>query len=149
MDTVQGGICRTNQIYTTARQREFATHRRRQRQQQSVDGKKIPLQTIYFGGGTPSLAPVETLRLILDTIRAVDGPFSVQAGAEISIEMDPGTFTKEKLQAVKDMGFNRISMGVQVLLVCCYYLLLLSCCWFSSEMNLLARWVFISLHNTH
>jgi predicted adenine nucleotide alpha hydrolase (AANH) superfamily ATPase len=55
------------------------------------------------------LVPVETLAVILDAIRAVDGPFTVQADAEISIEMDPGTFSKDKLQAVKDMGFNRIS----------------------------------------
>ena len=121
----QGGFAAMNQNYTTALLKEFVHIARRQ---QSVDGKKIPLQTIYFGGGTPSLAPVETLRLILDTIRAVDGPFSVQADAEISIEMDPGTFSKDKLQSVKDMGFNRISMGVQVLscllllLVCCYCL---------------------------
>lgn len=117
MDSTQGGFLAMNQHYTTALLKEFSNIATRQ---QSVDGKKIPLQTIYFGGGTPSLAPVETLRLILDTIRAVDGPFSVQANAEISIEMDPGTFSKEKLQAVKDMGFNRISMGVQVLLVCCH-----------------------------
>jgi coproporphyrinogen III oxidase-like Fe-S oxidoreductase len=108
----QEGFAAMNQNYTTALLKEFANIARRQ---QSTGGKKIPLKTIYFGGGTPSLAPVETLRLILDTIRAVDGPFSLQADAEISIEMDPGTFSKEKLQAVKDMGFNRISMGVQVL----------------------------------
>jgi coproporphyrinogen III oxidase-like Fe-S oxidoreductase len=116
-DTAQGGFAAMNQHYTTALLKEIANIAT---QQQMGDGKKIPLQTIYFGGGTPSLAPVETLALILDAIRAVDGPFSVQADAEISIEMDPGTFSKEKLQSVKDMGFNRISMGVQVRLVCCY-----------------------------
>jgi coproporphyrinogen III oxidase-like Fe-S oxidoreductase len=131
----QGGFAAMNNNYTTALLKEFANIATRQ---QSVDGKKIPLQTIYFGGGTPSLAPVETLRLILDTIRAVDGPFSVQADAEISIEMDPGTFSKEKLQSVKDMGFNRISMGVQVLP--CLLLLLVCCYWSVSEMNPLAGW---------
>jgi coproporphyrinogen III oxidase-like Fe-S oxidoreductase len=124
-DTTQGGFAAMNHNYTTALLKEFANIARRQ---QSAGGTKIPLQTLYFGGGTPSLAPVETLRLILDTIRAVDGPFSVQPDAEISIEMDPGTFSKEKLQSVKDMGFNRISMGVQVRLVCCYLLLLCCCC---------------------
>jgi hypothetical protein len=113
----QGGFLAMNQHYTTALLKEISNIATRQ---QSTDGKKIPLQTIYFGGGTPSLAPAETLALILDAIRADDGPFFVQEDAEISIEMDPGTFSKVKLQAVKDMGFNRISMGVQVRLVCCY-----------------------------
>jgi hypothetical protein len=103
----QEGFAAMNQNYATALLKEFSNIAT---QQKRVNGKKIPLQTIYFGGGTPSLAPVETLRLILDTIRAVDGPFSVQADAEISIEM----------QSVKDVGFNRISMGVQVLFVCSY-----------------------------
>jgi len=76
--------------------------------------EKIPLRSIYFGGGTPSLAPIETLQLLLGAIRDTDGPFILQDDAEISIEMDPGTFSKEKLKAVMSMGFNRVSLGVQV-----------------------------------
>jgi oxygen-independent coproporphyrinogen-3 oxidase len=81
----------------------------------SRDGGKIPVRSVYFGGGTPSLAPIETLRRVLQAITATSGesPFVLADNAEISIEMDPGTFSKAKLQAVKDMGFNRISLGVQ------------------------------------
>lgn len=85
---------------------------------------KIPLQSIYFGGGTPSLAPIETIERILKCAIGENGPFVLVDGrnhgddkgsstAEISIEMDPGTFTTEKLQQLKDIGFNRISLGVQ------------------------------------
>jgi hypothetical protein len=114
-NAAQLGFAAMNQNYTTALLKEISYITTQQ--QQSPDKKKIPLQSIYFGGGTPSLAPVETLEQILDAIRAVDGPFLLQEDAEISIEMDPGTFSKEKLQSIKDMGFNRISLGVQVLLV--------------------------------
>jgi hypothetical protein len=47
--------------------------------QSTSDGKKIPLQTIYFGGGTPSLAPVETLRSF-SILSAVDGPLLLDIG---------------------------------------------------------------------
>ncbi|KAL3945353.1 MAG: hypothetical protein SGBAC_000558 [Bacillariaceae sp.] len=93
---------------------------------------KIPLQSIYFGGGTPSLAPVETISKILEAAIGENGPFYLvndddqttttttttedetsSNAAEVSIEMDPGTFTLEQLQMLKDLGFNRISLGVQ------------------------------------
>ncbi|KAL9182198.1 hypothetical protein ACHAXT_012850 [Thalassiosira profunda] len=74
----------------------------------------IPLRSIYFGGGTPSLAPLSTLRDILDNlIGSENAPFRLMDDAEISIEMDPGTFDFDYLFAVKEMGFNRISLGVQ------------------------------------
>ena len=71
----------------------------------------IPLRSIYLGGGTPSLAPEETLQAILSAVK--DSPFALEPNAEISIEMDPGTFTLSKLQSIKEMGFNRVSLGVQ------------------------------------
>jgi oxygen-independent coproporphyrinogen-3 oxidase len=82
--------------------------------QRSTAQKRIPLQSIYFGGGTPSLAPVETIASILESaIKAEDAPFYLTPCAEVSIEMDPGTFTLHKLQALKELGINRISLGVQ------------------------------------
>ena len=49
--------------------------------------QKIELRSVYFGGGTPSLAPVETIRAIMDVVR---DRFVVEENAEITIEMDPG-----------------------------------------------------------
>lgn len=71
---------------------------------------KSSISSIYFGGGTPSLAPTATLQAILEKIF---DHFDVAMDSEITIEMDPGTFDKEKIVALRDMGFNRISLGVQ------------------------------------
>ena len=68
------------------------------------------LDTVFFGGGTPSLLSISQLERILD---ALDRQFGIGAGAEISMEMDPGTFDREKLEGVCAAGVNRVSMGVQ------------------------------------
>jgi putative oxygen-independent coproporphyrinogen III oxidase len=74
----------------------------------------IPLQSIYFGGGTPSLAPLESIRRIMEGIcRTEDAPFLLEPNAEVSIEMDPGTFDLSYVQSLKELGFNRISLGGQ------------------------------------
>ena len=69
-----------------------------------------PLKTIFFGGGTPSLLSVGQLSRILD---ALEQKFGIVANAEISIEMDPGTFDLEQVQGYKFLGVNRVSLGVQ------------------------------------
>lgn len=112
-DAASQGFLAMNRNYTAALLKEIGMIQ---------SSEKVQLRSVYFGGGTPSLAPLETLQEILDAIRSSDGPFVLQKDAEISIEMDPGTFSKDKLRAVKDMGFNRISLGVQV----CTYIPLLS-----------------------
>lgn len=68
------------------------------------------LETIFFGGGTPSLLDIEQLEQILEQINQ---HFGIAADAEISIEMDPGTFNREQLKGYRDTGVNRISLGVQ------------------------------------
>jgi putative oxygen-independent coproporphyrinogen III oxidase len=69
-----------------------------------------PLQTVFFGGGTPSLLSVSQLEQVLT---ALDQRFGIAAGAEISMEMDPGTFDLAHLQGYLALGVNRISLGVQ------------------------------------
>lgn len=68
------------------------------------------LQTLFFGGGTPSLLPIAGLAQILNTVRQQWG---IAQDAEISIEIDPGTFDAAQLQAYRDLGVNRFSLGVQ------------------------------------
>lgn len=68
------------------------------------------LETVFLGGGTPSLLSVEQLGHILDTI---NDHFGIAAKAEISMEMDPGTFSLEQLKGYQTAGVNRISLGVQ------------------------------------
>jgi oxygen-independent coproporphyrinogen-3 oxidase len=66
--------------------------------------------TLYFGGGTPSLFKVDALELILKTIRR---NFSITKDAEITIEVNPATITLNRLSALHQMGINRINIGVQ------------------------------------
>lgn len=69
-----------------------------------------PLKTVFFGGGTPSLLPPP---LLLRIIKTLDEHFGIELGAEISMEMDPGTFDVHSLRQLLDGGLNRVSMGVQ------------------------------------
>lgn len=69
-----------------------------------------PLETIFFGGGTPSLLSVNQLSLILEALKS---KFAISSQVEISIEIDPGTFTLEQLQGYLVAGVNRVSLGVQ------------------------------------
>ncbi|MEP0871459.1 radical SAM family heme chaperone HemW [Trichocoleus desertorum AS-A10] len=69
-----------------------------------------PLETIFFGGGTPSLLSVAQLDRILQTL---EHKFGIAANAEISIEIDPGTFDLPQIQGYRAAGVNRVSLGVQ------------------------------------
>lgn len=71
-----------------------------------------PLETIFFGGGTPSLLSTQQLQKILN---ALEEQFGIAANAEISMEIDPGTFDLLHLQGYRRAGINRVSLGVQAL----------------------------------
>ncbi len=73
-------------------------------------GIRNSIDTIYFGGGTPSLLEPAQVEKILNS---VDFVFSVAKDAEITMEMNPATVTPEKLNAFKSLGINRASFGVQ------------------------------------
>ena len=76
----------------------------------SLSPKGSPLSTIYIGGGTPSLlAPKE----ISSLIEKLDNVFGIQDGAEITLEVDPSTFSNDFLEKLIDVGINRISLGGQ------------------------------------
>jgi oxygen-independent coproporphyrinogen-3 oxidase len=66
--------------------------------------------TIYFGGGTPSLLEAEEIRRILDACRQC---FTVTGDREVTVEANPETVTLERLSAYRAAGVNRISLGVQ------------------------------------
>ena len=68
------------------------------------------IETIFLGGGTPSLLSGEQLDRILGT---VFDAYQVADDCEISMEVNPGTVTKEKLKAYKRAGVNRLSIGMQ------------------------------------
>ncbi|HET8579978.1 MAG TPA: radical SAM family heme chaperone HemW [Nitrospiraceae bacterium] len=71
-----------------------------------------PLDTVYFGGGTPTTLRPDQLCQILELIRP---SFGLQDHAEITLEAHPDTVTAEGLKSLVQAGFNRISFGVQSL----------------------------------
>ena len=68
------------------------------------------LKTIYFGGGTPSILSADELEKILNTINQ---NFSVENEAEITLEANPEDLTPSYLAAIKSLGVNRLSIGIQ------------------------------------
>ncbi|WP_231038681.1 radical SAM family heme chaperone HemW [Pectinatus haikarae] len=68
------------------------------------------VDTVYFGGGTPSLLPAEYITEILTALNSL---FYICADAEITLEANPGTVNLPKLAALKQSGVNRLSFGVQ------------------------------------
>ena len=73
-----------------------------------INLSKYSIQTVYIGGGTPSLIDNESIAKIMDNLRLF-----VAGNAEITIEINPGTANKEKLKKYKEIGINRLSIGLQ------------------------------------
>lgn len=72
--------------------------------------KNIACDTVFFGGGTPSLLSNKQIDRVLKTIFKY---FSIECNAEITMEANPATLTLESLQGYRKAGVNRLSMGVQ------------------------------------
>ncbi|MCM1035184.1 MAG: radical SAM family heme chaperone HemW [Paludibacter sp.] len=68
------------------------------------------LQTIYIGGGTPSLLTEQSLKQIIEQIRTY---YDVLQDAEITLEANPGDLNAQKLYTLRNIGFNRLSIGIQ------------------------------------
>ena len=71
---------------------------------------RITVDTVFFGGGTPSLLTPSELEKIFHVIRSA---FEILPNAEITLEANPGTITREKLIAYRSLGINRLSIGLQ------------------------------------
>ena len=75
-----------------------------------IRNPKSEIDTVYFGGGTPSLLHPAQLEKIL---AAIHEKFSVEDASEFTLEMNPATVTPEKLRDFRSLGVNRASFGVQ------------------------------------
>ncbi len=69
-----------------------------------------PAKTIFFGGGTPTFIPADSLLAILQAVLEVHPPIE---GCEITSEANPGTVDSEKFKRMRIAGFNRLSIGAQ------------------------------------
>ena len=72
--------------------------------------KNKAINTIYFGGGTPSILSKSEIKFILDSIYNI---YKIKENAEITLECNPDDLTENKLKALKEVGINRLSIGVQ------------------------------------
>ena len=68
------------------------------------------IETIYFGGGTPSVLNVEDIQLLIDTVRQ---NYPVSQNPEITLEANPDDLSEENLKAFAAIGINRLSIGIQ------------------------------------
>jgi oxygen-independent coproporphyrinogen-3 oxidase len=90
--------------------RRYSIALRREIESSGRDAELAPVDSIYFGGGTPSLMPADLIEGVISTIRSV---FTVAGDCEISLEANPETITAQKADAYRRTGINRISVGVQ------------------------------------
>ena len=68
------------------------------------------VKTIYFGGGTPSLLSVKNIEEILDLLNK---NYEIISSPEITLEINPDTIDREKMESLKQIGINRMSVGIQ------------------------------------
>ena len=78
----------------------------------AAETKGRTLASVFFGGGTPSLMPPETVAAILDRVRAL---WPAAPDIEITLEANPGASEAARFRAFRDAGVNRLSIGVQAL----------------------------------
>ena len=76
----------------------------------AVPGRVV--DTVFFGGGTPSLMPPETVAAVIDAIAAA---WTLAPDAEITLEANPTSVEAGRFRGYRDAGVNRLSMGVQAL----------------------------------
>ncbi|HEY7535288.1 MAG TPA: radical SAM protein, partial [Thermodesulfobacteriota bacterium] len=72
--------------------------------------EKVPLNSIFFGGGTPSLFSADSIGKIMNEILKLTFPLD---SLEVSIEINPKTVDLKKLKEFRELGVNRISVGIQ------------------------------------
>jgi oxygen-independent coproporphyrinogen-3 oxidase len=73
-------------------------------------GSRLLVRTLFFGGGTPSLLSAPQVERILQTL---DVYFDLKPGLEITLEANPGTVSHDYLDALRRLGINRLSLGMQ------------------------------------
>jgi oxygen-independent coproporphyrinogen-3 oxidase len=73
-------------------------------------GEGVSFETLFFGGGTPSLLSPAQLERVMRSLRSA---FRITAGAEITVETNPGTVSFENLRDYLSLGVNRLSIGIQ------------------------------------
>lgn len=95
---------------TYQKQQEYMKALKREILCEAVRYADYKVKTIFFGGGTPSILLAEDINGVIDCVRE---NFKLDTQVEITIEMNPGIVTREKLFRLKNAGVNRLSIGLQ------------------------------------
>jgi oxygen-independent coproporphyrinogen-3 oxidase len=110
-------ICAFCNLYTTTVRAESVHQRYVDALSRQMDAlaELVPpnhtIPTIYFGGGTPTVLPIQMLGRVLQRLEDIWG--NIDPGAEIAIEVDPQTVDRVSLDQLRSAGFNRVNLGVQ------------------------------------
>jgi oxygen-independent coproporphyrinogen-3 oxidase len=75
-----------------------------------AQAREVTFETVYFGGGTPSLLTPSQIQRIMNSLRSA---FEILSGAEVTLEVNPGTVTADTLSGFRQTGINRLSIGIQ------------------------------------
>lgn len=105
--------CRYCDFYftiSTHYQDQFITSLVKELEMRAADQMDRRMETLYLGGGTPSLLSGENLQKLMDKVRS---SFLFSEDAEITIEGNPDDLDTSQLQLFRELGFNRISIGIQ------------------------------------
>lgn len=107
-------FCACNRVVTRKHERSMpyikAIHQEWDIYKSRLNRSSIPVAEIHIGGGTPTFMSPDELKLLLEPLLA---DFNLLSSAELSFEADPRVTSKEHLQAFYDLGFRRISLGIQ------------------------------------
>ena len=105
--------CRYCDFYSLAGRRDTDAYTAALCREVEAEGHRLchpEADTVYFGGGTPTLLGADHLIRILDALRT---SFRILPGAEITFEMNPATADRQALRRLRQAGFTRVSLGVQ------------------------------------
>lgn len=102
--------CDFYSVESAGRVADFLAALQREIALQDETFRQAAFETLFFGGGTPSLLEPGQVAEILTHLRA---RFRIAPDAEVTLEANPGTVTREKLQAYRALGINRLSIGIQ------------------------------------
>lgn len=95
---------------TREKQQTYLTALKREIEEEAKHYQDYVIETVFFGGGTPSILEAEDIAECLSILRE---KYTMHEDVEITIEMNPGTAFKEKLEGLKKAGVNRLSIGLQ------------------------------------
>ncbi len=100
----------SQKAYVDALCRQIICYGERMKQQAAESGVLYAADTVFFGGGTPSLLKTEWMEQIMETLKRA---FPISPSAEISMECNPATADLSQLKAYRELGINRLSIGLQ------------------------------------